>query len=166
MAFGTDGASVLQDKRNGVTNRLQVSHVPHIQGMHCMAHRSNLAVQCLLDLEMVSRIEILLAALHMYFSKSPKRHLELQKLVELLETKDRKILQNVKTRWISMLSPLKRVLSEYHTLLVKMYSDQFVKPVIPAAKVNYELLADIRCLLTMAAVVPLLEAVKALVVFA
>ncbi len=166
MAFGADGASVLQGKKNGVTNRLQVSHAPHMQGMHCVAHRSNLAVQCLSDLEMVSRIETLLSALHMYFSKSPKRHLELQKLAELFETKGRKILQNVKTRWISMLSPLKRVLSEYRTLLVKMYSDQFVKPVIPAAKVNYELLANIRCLLTMAAVVPLLEAVKALVVFA
>jgi hypothetical protein len=47
-----------------------------------------------------------------------------------------------------------------------MYSDQFIKPAIPAAKVNYELMADIKCLLTLAAVLPLLEAVKALVVFA
>ena len=123
-------------------------------------------MQCLSDLEMVARIETLLAALHKYFSKSPKRHLELQKLVELLESKGKKILQNVKTRWISMLSPLKRVLSEYRTLLVKMYSDHLVKPTIPAAKVNYELMADIKCLLTLAAVLPLLEAVKALVVFA
>ena len=166
MAFGADGASVLQGKRNGVTNKLQVSHAPHMQGMHCVAHRSNLAVQCLSDLEMVARIETLLAALHKYFSKSPKRHLELQKLAELLESKGRKILQNVKTRWISMLSPLKRVLSEYRTLLVKMYSDHLVKPTIPAAKVNYELMADIKSLLTLAAVLPLLEAVKALVVFA
>ena len=166
MAFGADGASVLQGKRNGVTTKLQVSHAPHMQGMHCVAHRSNLAVQCLSDLEMVARIENLLAALHRYFSKSPKRHLELQKLAELLDSKGKKILQNIKTRWISMLSPLKRVLSEYRILLVKMYADQFVKPAIPAAKVNYELMADIKCLLTLAAVVPLLEVVKALVVFA
>jgi len=90
MAFGADGASVLQGKKNGVTNRLQVSHAPHMQGMHCVAHRSNLAVQCLSDLEMVSRIETLLSALHRYFSKSPKRHLELQKLAELFETKGKK----------------------------------------------------------------------------
>jgi hypothetical protein len=166
MAFGADGAAVLQGKKNGVTNKLQVFHMPHMQGMHCVAHRSNLTVQCLSDLEMVARIETLLAALHMYFSKSPKRHLELQKFVELLESKGRIILQNVKTRWISMLSPLKRVLSEYRTLLVKMYSDQFIKPAIPATKVNYELMADIKCLLTLTAVLPLLEAVKALVVFA
>ena len=59
MAFSTDGVSVLQGKMNGVTNKLQISHTPHIQGMHCMAHRSNLAVQCLSDLEMVTRIKIL-----------------------------------------------------------------------------------------------------------
>jgi hypothetical protein len=133
--------------------------------MHYVAHRNNLAVQCLSDLEMVARIETLLAALHKYFSKSPKHHLELQKLVELLESKGRKILQNIKTRWISMLSPLKRVLVEYHTLLVKMYYDHLVKPTIMTIKVNYELMADIKCLLTLATVLSLLEAVKALVVF-
>ena len=98
MAFGADGASVLQRRRNGVTDKLRVSHTPHIHGMHCMAHRSNLVVQCLSDLKMVVRIETHLAVLHKYFSKSPKRHLELQKLVELLDSKDKKILQNVKTR--------------------------------------------------------------------
>jgi hypothetical protein len=48
---------------------------------------------------------------------------------------------------------------------VKMYSNHFVKPMIPAAKVNYELMVDIKCLLTLVAVLPLLEVVKALVVF-
>jgi len=65
-----------------------------------------------------------------------------------------------------MLSPLKRVLSKYRTLLVKMYFDHLVKPTIPAVKINYKLMANIKCLLTLAAVLPLLEAVKALVVFA
>ena len=38
MAFGIDGASALQGKRNGVTNKLHVSHAPHMQGVHCVAH--------------------------------------------------------------------------------------------------------------------------------
>ena len=58
---------------------------------------------------MVAKIETLSVALHMYSSKSSTRHLKLQKLVELPESKGRKILQNIKGRWISMLSPLKRV---------------------------------------------------------
>ena len=131
-----------------------------------MVHRSNIAMQCLSDMKMVARIETLLATLYKYFSKSPKHHLELQKLAELLESNGKKILQNIKIRWISMLSPLKRVLSEYRTLLVKMYSAHLVKPTIPAAKVNYELMVDIKCLLTLTAVLSLLETVKALVVFA
>jgi hypothetical protein len=48
-------------------------------------------------MEMVARIETLLAALHKYFKKYLKRYLELLKLVELLESKGIKILQNVKT---------------------------------------------------------------------
>ena len=164
IAFGADGASVLQGKKNGVT-KLQVSHAPHMQGMHCVVHRSNLAMQCLSDLEMVARIETILVALHKYFSKFPKCHLELQKLAELLKSKGSKILQNIKTRWISMLRPLKHVLSEYRIVLVKICTGHLVKSTIPAAKVNYELMVDIKCLLTLAAVLPLLEAVKALVVF-
>lgn len=57
-------------------------------------------------------IETLLVVLHMYVSLSPKRRLGLQKFVDLLETKGRKILQNVKIRWVNMSSPLKRELSE------------------------------------------------------
>ena len=57
IVFGADGTSVLQGKRNRVTNKLQVSHAPHMQGMHCVAHQSNLAVQCLSDLEMVAKFE-------------------------------------------------------------------------------------------------------------
>lgn len=83
---------------------------------------------------MVSRIETLLAILHKYFSKSPKCYLELQKLVELLEDKVRKMLQNVKSRWISMLSPLKCVLTKYCTLMVKMYFVRFVKLAITVAR--------------------------------
>ena len=38
MAFGVNGAFTLQGLKNGVTNKLQVSHALHMQGMHCMAH--------------------------------------------------------------------------------------------------------------------------------
>jgi hypothetical protein len=87
-------------------------HAPHCQGMHCVAHRTDLDVEVLSELNMISTIEKLLKKLHSYFSKSPKQHVELEKLSELLHLKGRKILNNVKTRWISMLSPLKRVFSE------------------------------------------------------
>lgn len=65
-----------------------------------------------------------------------------------------------------MLNPLKHVLIDYLTFLVKMYPNQFVKSTIPTTKVNYKLVVDIKCLLFLAIVVPLLEVVKDLVVFA
>jgi hypothetical protein len=48
-----------------------------------------------------------------------------------------KLLKNIKTQWILMLSPSKRVLNEYKTVVVKMVQDVLT---INTAKVNYELL--------------------------
>jgi len=45
----------------------------------------------------------LLQALHNYFAHSYKKHLEFTKLVEIMEMKGKKIFQNVKTRWMSIL---------------------------------------------------------------
>ncbi len=96
MTFGANGVSVFQGIKLGVTRQIFDARAPHSIGVHCMAHRTNLAVQILSHLQMVNRFEGLFHTLYNYFSKSPKRHLEFTKLV--------KILRNVKTRWISMLS--------------------------------------------------------------
>jgi hypothetical protein len=115
---------------------------------------------------MVYSNEKLLKKWYSYFSKSPKQYLELEKLSELLMSKGGKILNNVKAHWISMLSPLKHVLSEYHVLFVKMYGDMYAKPTIEGVATNYHRLVDVQTLLSLAALVPLLESVKNLVVFA
>ena len=84
------------------------------------AHKTNLAVRTLSALSVVKRIEDMLTSLHAFFAKSPKKHLEFVKLAELMQSKGLKILKNVKTRWISMLSLAVRVMSEYRPLIVKM----------------------------------------------
>jgi len=71
----------------------------------------------------VIHFENLLGTLHSYFVHSLKIHVEFTKLVEILGTKGNKILQNVKTKWIVMLSPTKKVMTYYITLLVKMVLD-------------------------------------------
>jgi hypothetical protein len=166
VCFGSDGAAVLQGKRNGVTVQIQGQHAPHCHGMHCVAHRTDLVVEVLSELDMISSIEKLLKKLYSYFCKSPKRHLELEKLSELLQSKGGKILNNVKIRWISVLSPLRRVLSEYRVLLVKMYIDMNAKPAVKGAEQNFRRLADVGTLLRLAALLPLLQTVKNLVLFA
>jgi hypothetical protein len=87
----------------------------------------NLAVEALEKLPILQKIESLLADLYSYFCKSPKKHIKFYKLVEVMETKGLKILRNIKTRWISMLSPAIRAMNEYRTLLVKMLEDSKLK---------------------------------------
>jgi hypothetical protein len=128
-----------------------------------MVHRTNLVVQTFSNLPLVFRIESLLQCIYVYFSHSPKRHLEFAKLVEIMETKGNKLLQNMKYSWISMLSPLKHVLFEYHTLLMKMALDAAT---ITFAKSNLCLLTDVEMLLGLNVVMPLLEAMHSLIKFA
>jgi hypothetical protein len=74
-----------------------------------------------------------------------------------METQGNKLLNNVKTRWISMLKPTKRVMSEYRTLVVKMAFDSINNN---SAKVNFELLCDIEVLYGLAILLPMLEEVN------
>ncbi len=62
----------------------------------------------LLGLFLVIHRENLLEILSSYFVHSHKIHIEFTKLVEILGTKGNKIIQNVKTKWILMLSPTKK----------------------------------------------------------
>jgi hypothetical protein len=71
----------------------------------------------------------------MYFSHSPKYHIEFTKLVELMEIKILKILHNVKTWWINIFSLLIKVMARYWTLLVKMQQDNVEGEI---AKENYD----------------------------
>jgi hypothetical protein len=128
-----------------------------------MAHPTNLVVQVLLNLPMVAKLEDLLQALYFYFSNSLERHLEFIKLVEILEIRGLKILQNVKTRWISMLKPFKWVMAKYKTLIVKMSRENVS---VAQARFDLNLLCHLHMLLGLFCLLPLLEAVNALIKFA
>jgi ribosomal 50S subunit-associated protein YjgA (DUF615 family) len=80
-----------------------------------MAHCINLAMQTLSKLPLMSHLENLLQTLHSYFAHSPKRHLNFIKLEKFMCTRRNKILQNVKTRWISMFNPTKKMIAQYKT---------------------------------------------------
>jgi hypothetical protein len=82
-----------------------------------------MAIQTLNVLNLVLKIESLLASMYNYFVHSSKHHLEATKLVEILECKGNKIMKNIKTRWISMLSSSRRVLQKYKPLIVKIVED-------------------------------------------
>ena len=96
-------------------------------GVHFMAHPTNLAVEPLSNLPIADKLETLCQVLYAYFSASSKKHLEFQNFADIVETEGKRMLKNVKTRWISLPESLKRVLGEYRTLIVKMCDDATVK---------------------------------------
>lgn len=85
------------------------------------------------------------------------------------------MLRNVKTRWISLLEPLKMVMEEYKTLVVKICEDATVKETELTAKqtavkettrCNYNLLCDVGTLLALPYLMPLLDFINFLMKFA
>lgn len=163
LNFGADGASTLQGNRSGVTLQVREKFAPFTIDVHCIAHRCKLAFKALSSLGIFSDIEKLLSVTHAYFCKNPKRFSEFQQLAELTETKGLKMLKNVKTRWVSLIEPLRRLLSEYRNLIYKMTANLGENAKAEACLV---MLLDPYPLLGMCALLPLLEAVDTLVNFA
>jgi hypothetical protein len=104
--------------------------------------------------------------MYSYFYRSNKRHAELQKLADLMETKGNTMLRNIETRWISMRSPAKRIMSEYTTLMMKMGVDMTPVPGQSSSTVagdNFDFLVDIELLLSLACFISLLDVVHYLI---
>jgi len=123
LSFGADGASALQGWRSGATVQITEEHAPFCIGVHCIAHRYNLAFKALSTQPIFGTVEQVLSQIYSYFCKSPKRFSEFRQLAELTQTKRLKMLQKVETRWVSLIEPLRRLLSEYRTLIYKMTED-------------------------------------------
>jgi len=111
ICFGVDEVMNFHGVKSGVTIQLMQKHVPFVSDVHYMAHCTNLFVHNLNGLNFVFKIKSMFVSNYNYFSHSLKKHLEAIKLVEFLESKNNKILKNIKTCWISMLSPSKQVLA-------------------------------------------------------
>ena len=107
----------------------------------------------------MNRIEDLLQSWHTYFAHSPKRHLEFVKLAEVLETKGLKILRQVKTKWLSVMSPAIKVMNEYKTLVVKMMEDE---QAVDAAKTSFQHLVDIQIVVSLSCFIPILKSLHQL----
>lgn len=68
---------------------IEIEHF--LLGVHCMAHMTNLDVQTLSKLLIVSNLASLLQTLYVFLIQSPTKYLDLTKLAKVLETKGLKI---------------------------------------------------------------------------
>jgi hypothetical protein len=124
LCFGAYGVAAFQGRHNGVTKQIIDQHAPFVVGMHCCGHMLQLCAKSLSKLDLLSTIEDLLMKSHACFNHSPKKVTEFHSLAQLLDTKGLKLLKNVKTRWISCHSPMRRLLSEWKSVMANMHADQ------------------------------------------
>lgn len=77
VSFGADGAPVFQGVRTGVVQQFADKHAPYSLGIHCVAHKTDIAVGPLSNLPIVTKIEELVTSLHAYFFNCPNDMLSL-----------------------------------------------------------------------------------------
>jgi hypothetical protein len=73
LCFGADGCSAFQGSKNGITVQIQKNFSPFASGIHCHAHKVNLAVKTLSELDVFHCIEELMRLSHAYFAHSPRK---------------------------------------------------------------------------------------------
>jgi len=112
ISFGADGAATMSGLHCGVIVQIKEQFAPFCHGVHCVAHRCNLAFKALEPLGIFKSISQVLQITHAYFNQSPKRLTQFKSLAKLTETKGLKMLKRVETRWVSFIEPLRRLLSE------------------------------------------------------
>lgn len=122
-------------------------------GVHCMAHRTNLAFKIIRKEILVNKVEMLVGYLHGFFCRSSKRVMEFKKSADGL-TRGNKILKNVETRWISLYEPVKCVYDEYISLVGFMVEHCFS---VDKTQVLLHQFTDFETLLTLCGILSLLH---------
>ena len=166
MSFGANAVSTFQGQKTDISTQIQEKWALFCLGANYMSHRINLVVETLSNYSMVSHLEALCQSLYTYFYHNHKRHIELQKLAHLMETKRNKMSRNMETQWISMRSPTQRIMSEFKILLVKMAIDMSGavgdRPSTVAAT-NFDYFSNIEVLLSLSCFIPILNVVHCLI---
>jgi len=107
--FGVDGLSIIQGAKNGVIPHLKEMHGPFMLWVHYVAHQTNLVVQTLSKLPLISKIEVLLKFMYNYYCTLLKHVAIDASWLNFLEHKALKMFCNVNTHWTSMISLTKQI---------------------------------------------------------
>ena len=83
-----DRAFAFQSFGHDVTTQIKSRFALFIVGVHCMDHKTDLAVHTLSGMPFINRMEDFLNMLYSFFCKSPKRHLDFVKLGILMDYKE------------------------------------------------------------------------------
>lgn len=102
VGLGTDGASVMTGKRNGVVKRLK-DVCPSLVGVHCAAHRCALASsQAAKKIPELDSYQRTVSNIFWYFTNSSLRCNKLREVQKLLSVPELKYAEVHSVRWLSM----------------------------------------------------------------
>ena len=104
IACATDGAAVMTGEKTGVVTRLRGEKKGYILGVHCMAHRLELAYCDAIKGEpMYSKAEELLSGLYTFYHTSPLNRANIIKSFEICGQKPLMPTRIGGTRWVGHL---------------------------------------------------------------
>lgn len=85
VAFGSDGAAVMTGRKYGAVAKFREVSGQHIVGVHCMAHRLELAYKDAMSKNMCHvKLEELLLGLYYFYHNSPLNRANLKRSFEML----------------------------------------------------------------------------------
>ena len=117
VGFGSDGASVMMGRQNGVLKKIK-DDVPHLIEMHCVAHRLELAILDAFKGESIlTELKDLLQGIYKHYHYSPKALRELNELAQVLELSVLKPVSVLDTRWTPHLHRALKVFLENFTVI-------------------------------------------------
>ena len=101
VGFGSDGASLMIGKNNGVAARLKRVN-PFLISIHCMAHKLALCTsQASTGIQFLSTFKETLTALYRYFQKSSLRTHQLNEFQEIFQQSQLKVKEVYEIRWFA-----------------------------------------------------------------
>ena len=116
--IGTDGASTMLGCRNGVVAQLKRIR-PSAIGVHCAAHRLNLAsLQAGDAIPYVKKFNTIIRQLFDFYANSAVRTAGLEEVQSLLQEKHIKILEPCVTRWLSIERSVHRIKDCYVSIVL------------------------------------------------
>lgn len=123
MGLGTDGASVMTGRLNGLGAKLKRRN-KHLVQVHCVAHRLNLAVsQAGKSIDYCKQYHGMIHSIYQFYSDSSVRYDKLRELQTLLYEKVSQITEPTSVRWLSIEAAVKMLFSNYDAIFMALESD-------------------------------------------
>ncbi|KAG1686926.1 Transmembrane protein C17orf113 [Nymphon striatum] len=120
MGLGTDGASVMTGRLNGLGARLKRRNSKLTQ-VHCAAHRLNLASsQAGKAIPYMSEYHRHIGILYRYYKDSSVKYDKLRELQDILHGNRKQVKEPTSVRWLSIESAVTMILKSYDAILLSV----------------------------------------------